>query len=206
MPHFANLSRLLHIRSCQQGFTLAEVLIALLILGEIATFTIPKVLHAQQNTQNNAKAKEAISMVMGAFQQAQLSGEIDQNTKLSDLTPYMNYTRFDNSGTISIDQIYTQGTHSCTGARPCIWMHNGGAILFSDYAFGGTGATDATYFKFDPDGKVTDGTTNGPGKAVSIFVYYNGRMTDEGHLAVGTSDSNNAYTANPSVVPPWFQW
>jgi prepilin-type N-terminal cleavage/methylation domain-containing protein len=49
------------------GFTLAELLIALAILGEIATFTIPKILSSQQNGTNKAKAKEAFSMVSSAY-------------------------------------------------------------------------------------------------------------------------------------------
>ncbi len=40
-----------------KGFTLAELLMALAILGVIATFTIPKILGAQQSSSSNAKAK-----------------------------------------------------------------------------------------------------------------------------------------------------
>ncbi|MBL8031855.1 MAG: prepilin-type N-terminal cleavage/methylation domain-containing protein [Candidatus Doudnabacteria bacterium] len=46
-----------------KGFTLAELLIALVILGVIATFTIPKVLYANQNTKYNAIAKEAMGTI-----------------------------------------------------------------------------------------------------------------------------------------------
>lgn len=44
----------------QSGFTLAELLIALTILGVIATFTIPKILTAQQASTYNAIAKETM--------------------------------------------------------------------------------------------------------------------------------------------------
>ena len=43
------------------GFSLAELLLALLILGQIATFTIPKVLSAQESSQRKAVFKETIS-------------------------------------------------------------------------------------------------------------------------------------------------
>lgn len=46
-----------------KGFTLAELLIALAILGVIATFTIPKILQAQQNQKKQAILKETISIV-----------------------------------------------------------------------------------------------------------------------------------------------
>lgn len=43
------------------GFTLTELLIALVILGEIATFTIPKILNSQQNAKKAAIFKETLS-------------------------------------------------------------------------------------------------------------------------------------------------
>ena len=49
------------------GFTLAELLIALVILGIMATFTIPKVLQSQTNEKRIAISKETIALVYGAF-------------------------------------------------------------------------------------------------------------------------------------------
>ncbi len=43
------------------GFTLAELLIALAILGVIVTFTIPKILNSQTNNQKKAVFKETIA-------------------------------------------------------------------------------------------------------------------------------------------------
>ena len=45
------------------GFTLAELLIALLILGVVATFTIPKVLQSQANSQKKAVFRETLAVV-----------------------------------------------------------------------------------------------------------------------------------------------
>lgn len=47
----------------QKAFTLAELLIALAILGVIATFTIPKVLTANQNGTFKAIGKETAAML-----------------------------------------------------------------------------------------------------------------------------------------------
>src|ERR1051325_8786269 len=48
-----------------KAFTLAELLIALAILGVIATFTIPKVLQAMQDNQRKAVFKEVIASLSG---------------------------------------------------------------------------------------------------------------------------------------------
>ena len=61
-------------KGLNSGFTLAELLIALLILGEISTFTIPKIIYSQQNQKYNAIAKESAAMISAAYQQYQYSG------------------------------------------------------------------------------------------------------------------------------------
>lgn len=185
------------------GFTLAEILISLGILGVIATFTIPKVLMAQQDQKYNAIAKENIAMVAAAFQQAQLAGNISANTTAGDLTQYMNYVAVN---TREIDASYTQTNFGCTATNPCLFMANGSALRYSTTnAFGGTDTTNSMWFYIDPDGSY-GGTTDGPSKSVGIFLYYNGRIIDQGNLLTGTTNSNLGYTADPGRVPPWFRW
>lgn len=46
------------------GFTLAELLIALGILGVIATFTIPKILSAQQDSKTKPSPKKRLPCFM----------------------------------------------------------------------------------------------------------------------------------------------
>ena len=187
------------------GFTLAELLIALLILGEIATFTIPKIITAQANTKYNAIAKEDLSTVAAAFQQLQLAGGVSTSTKISDLTQYMNYVSFDTSS--SIDDVYTGANRNCSSNNWCLHMHNGSVIQWrNDASFSGSNTTNGIYIHIDPDGVYTDGTTNGPGKSVGIFLYYNGRLSDEGNMATGTVNSVNTYNPNTGNVPPWFSW
>ena len=60
----------------KHGFTLSELLIALGILGVIATFTIPKILNSQANSQKTAVFKEAIATVVDINYSGSLQGEI----------------------------------------------------------------------------------------------------------------------------------
>lgn len=59
-----------------KGFTLSELLIALAILGLIATFTIPKVLQNVETQSNRAKFKEAIGVINDLLMQGINSGAI----------------------------------------------------------------------------------------------------------------------------------
>ncbi len=116
------------------GFTLAELLISIAILGVIATFAIPKIMASSQNGQNVTKAKEAAAMLTGAYQRAQLDGIVTASTKPSDLTPYLNYVKINTSGTV-IDAQPTVSFRICAAASPCAKLHNGGVsyVLGSGY-------------------------------------------------------------------------
>ena len=180
-----------------QGFTLAELLITLAILGVIATFTIPKILVAQQNSTNNAIAKEMAGMVVGAYQQYQSQYSTTSGVGIEDLTQFMNYIAFDTSTLIDAKQ--NQGTSLCGSgtANYCLKLASGAMLRYgksSTYNFGGTSATNYVWFDVDPDGKVTDGTTNGPGKSIEFCMFYNNRLSTR-DVVSGTNND-----------PPWFNW
>ncbi|WP_373530916.1 type II secretion system protein [Vampirovibrio sp.] len=172
-----------------KGFTLTELLISLLILAEIATFTIPKLLSNQQNSSYNANAKEVMGTIAAAYQVYSLANTPTAATSASDILAYMNYVSIDTTSTV--DQSYTFGTRSCT-TYFCYKLHNGG-ILASNNAFGGTSPANTINFLFDPDG-TSDGTTNGPGKSLFIYLFFNGR--------INTFSTQN----NVPSDPPWFSW
>ncbi|MEB3285938.1 MAG: type II secretion system protein [Vampirovibrionales bacterium] len=188
----------------QRGFTLAELLISLAILGIIATFTIAKVLNTQQDNGYNSAAKEAAAMLSGAYYSLQSSEGVTADTQIGDMTQFMNYVSV---YTGLVDDAYTDTFLNCATVNyGCLKLHNGGIVAYrANVWFGGTDTTNGLPFFFDPDGEY-GGTTNGPGKSVSFFLFFNGRLVDRGNIPAGTGNSLTTYGAAPSKTPPWFQW
>ncbi len=191
------------------GFTLAELLIALAILGVIATFTIPKILTAQQSQQYNAIAKEDASILSGALQQASFQGTLNSGTRLIDLTPYMNYASIDTSGSV-IDGIPTVASLTCTASRPCIRLHNGSVMAPFCASGGFTGSTSLHLMEIyvDPNGQqdITS-VSDGPGKAVSLVLYYNGFLTSRDLELPSSVQMCGVPSSNaPQYKPSWFNW
>ncbi len=196
-------------RKIFRGFTLAELLISLAILGVIATFTIPKILSTQQNQKFNAVAKETAAMISGAYQAYQLSGASTTVMRTQDLTAYFNYASIDT--TSQVDDVPGGTSFNCNGGFPCYRLHNGGVLYYWTDNFC-NGTPTAIAYGFDPDG-VYSGTTNGTGKAVRFFLYNNGGLRTEGTLLsntvwnnTGTSNCNYNRSAIPASDPSWFSW
>jgi prepilin-type N-terminal cleavage/methylation domain-containing protein len=191
------------------AFTLAELLIALGILGMIATFTIPKVLQAQQNSKFNATAKEAASMIAGAFSAYQSGSSIAGSTGPKDLTPFMNYVAVVNDGSLVIDDYPTKNSFACSGHFVCLVLHNGAILEYGDnMTFGGTASTNAIFFYLDPDGKYSNSTST-PGKSLVLFMYPNGRITSYAGILSNTyTDFQGGLPNNPNAAfePDWFSW
>jgi prepilin-type N-terminal cleavage/methylation domain-containing protein len=194
------------VRNRFNAFTIAELLIALVILAVIATFTIPKVLSSQQNSSWNASTKEIMAAVTNARSILQANGLLNANTRMADITPYLNYVSVDTTSVI--DQQYNAATVSldCSTAS-CLKFANGGVMRYSANAyFAGTDTTNALWFEFDPDGRVTDGTTNGAGKAINFRIYYNGKVRTRGTIDMQTCNSAVCLDPDTTYDAPWFSW
>lgn len=189
-----------YFRKRLKGFTLAELLICLVILAEIATFTIPKILTSQTNTQNNARAKEVASMISAAYQQYSLNNTLSSGTTSGLLTQYMNYVKVDS--TTIIDNIPVYSTLDCSNASfTCLKLHSGGILVMRPTEnFGGTNTTNGVYFMLDPDGQLS---TN---KSVSFLLLYNGRITSNGACDATITSSQFTYTCSSAKDPSWFSW
>lgn len=190
------------------GFTLAELLIALAILGVIATFTIPKILVVQQHQQHIAQAKEVAAMFSGAFQQAKLAGLVTAATKPSDLTPYMNYVSLVTDGTV-IDASPGGTYHTCDTTFKCLKMASGGMVWLQDWSFGGTSSLYTIEISYDPDpmNNTTD-TADGPLKAVQFTLYYDGFITTRGKTKPNSCNvwDCTGMEPNSALDPSWFSW
>lgn len=188
------------------GFTLAELLIALAILGVIATFTIPKVIFAQQNQENSAAAKEALAMVAGAYQSYLLSGRASSSTTMGDFTQYMNYVKVETSGVMD-DHVGYNASFDCSTLL-CLRLHSGAVIypLANNKSFGGTATTNAILIYYDPDGQRANTSSDVAGKSLAFFVYYNGAITSRAKMKPGTADSSGTHSAVPTADPSWFSW
>ncbi|MEB3286154.1 MAG: type II secretion system protein [Vampirovibrionales bacterium] len=181
-----------------KGFTLAELLIALAILGVIATFTIPKVLTAQGSSKYNAMAKETVAMVSGAYAAFKVTGTASGNTQFSDFTPFMNYVKVDT--TTTFDEAQTLATRSCADWG-CLKLHNGG-ILWTEFTegFSGTSTNNGTWFCLDPDGIASND------KSACFIIYFNGRVTSWGQMLPNTVSNYDTYNPTTAYDPPWFSW
>jgi prepilin-type N-terminal cleavage/methylation domain-containing protein len=187
------------------GFTIAELLISLGVLALIATFTIPKIINIQQTSKLSAIAKEDMGAVSGAYQLYIRDNGYSSSVSLNTLTTYINYV---NNDTASIVDSYPgQASIDCSSGWKCYRMHNGSVMAFDPgQTFGATDPLAVTYFYVDPDG-VYSGSTNGSGKSVVFFLYYNQRMSTLGNATAGAHDSfGTTYNPDPTKDPSWLTW
>lgn len=178
-----------------KGFTLAELLIALAILGVIAAFTIPKVLLGEQHQKWRAIGKEAATAFDAAYKAYQMENTTTASTSATHLTPYFNYVRID---TTSAVDSYNGGTYTCSNTSPCYMQANGASYRFWEGTFSGTDELAVIILSVDPDGKATGN------ESLDLFLTYGGRVHSWGTMVPGTYDSWGPYFADPD--PPWFSW
>jgi len=116
-----------------RGFTLAELLIALMILGVIATFTIPKILTSQQDSKRLAIFKEVFAAADGVIYQNYMQGRIQLGgtTNASYLLSGLNAVKVCSSNAQS-EGCWTQaldGNLSSEAGEPGLLLHNGATII-----------------------------------------------------------------------------
>ncbi len=177
------------------GFTLAELLISLAILGVIATFIIPKIVQNQRNSNYNAIAKEAMATISNAYQAAKLNGTLSPNTLPQDLTQYMNYVAPVPFATV-LDYRPNHVLTSFTCAN-CIKLHNGAVLAPINSSFSAQSATcppnGLVNYVLDPDGYYS-----GVPNSLILTLTYEGRIGSRTYSCFGTN--------NTADDPDWFSF
>jgi hypothetical protein len=126
----------------------------------------------------------------------------------TDLTPYINYTKVDTSGAL-VDSLNTWANDNCNPAAAadnyyCLRMHNGATLAYPPgVGFGGTSSTNSMWFHVDPDGTYS-GLTSGNGKATSIILYYDGRVTSWGATEKPIESNAGSYAAAQIWLDPEY--
>lgn len=198
-----------------RGFTLAELLISLAILGVIAVFAIPKVLESSRDSKLNAVARESASMLRDAYSFYKIESYPEWNLLAVDANTFvnkMNYVKVDTTTTAAQMQTPPAGEvklDDCTATEPCLVLHNG-AMLQYDTAqtFSAANpnpnvpsATGAVFFNIDPDG------TQGAAGRFTVALFYNGRVTSgQAASEEGITYYNNTITpqnTDPSFFKYW---
>jgi prepilin-type N-terminal cleavage/methylation domain-containing protein len=103
------------------GFTLTELLVSLLILGEIATFTIPKILSSQHNGMKKAIFKEVIATLEQIkYQEIDIGGSTDTSANVF----------LDNLNAVKVfkTNAITEGCYPYAGSEPGANLHNGAFV------------------------------------------------------------------------------
>ncbi len=187
-------------RKCLKGFTLAELLICVALIGVISAIAIPKILTAQQNAETIAVTKEVFAMVSGAYTQYAASNTASASTTEMDLTPFMNYVKVVSGNQIDQNPGFSGGITCGSAGAHCLRIHNGSILMYFDYfSFGGTSNLNALGFIYDPDGVYT-----GLDDSIKFYLYFNGRISTRERMAPNTSSSINTLNPYAGADPAWY--
>jgi prepilin-type N-terminal cleavage/methylation domain-containing protein len=190
-----------HHATSTKGFTLSELLIALAILGLIATFTIPKVLTSVGEKGNLNVAKETLSSITSAYDVIRSENNGYGATTISgrNILDRMNFVElFATAG----DAGSPRASTCVTGTTTCILLHNGAILQTTDADVFTTATLGTIAFKVYPDG----------GGKVASAPALTALLTNDGRLITGTglTIGGNTYTVADgfaaAALPTWFKW
>jgi prepilin-type N-terminal cleavage/methylation domain-containing protein len=206
--------------SPKHAFTLAEVLIALALLGVIAAFSIPKILQVVGTQAKNAQAKEVMAMITDAYAAYKLQnnyGSTPPTTTVGeDLIPYMNHLGRKTTGLLDRSPNHVGPIDCALAEFVCLQLHNGAVLTLASrattniYSFGGNGPLNAINFNLDPDGTYSGTLLETPGSGLGIWMYYNGTLRTSGTIKPNTIRAEGIphNPGNPVFMaePGWFRF
>ncbi len=218
-----------------KGLTLAEVIIALVLLAVLATILLPPQLINTGEAKLLNQAKEVASELSLAYISLANLADTTDATTTADVIARANYVRIVNNGSQSIQVRFRvadgqpdQGCDStsgvlcistCTATKPCLVMQNGGLLQYdADANFNAITFPApppppynryALRFLFDPDGST-------PIQTASVFyLFFGGRVSTEQNidrtLVTDTDNVTPRYTStgvairDPEYIFSWTQ-
>ncbi len=189
--------------SDQPGFSLAELLITLAIMGILMAFTVPGILQAQGSTQSSkysSFSKDVAFMIMNAYEQyRQANTTVATNTTPGALSAYMNFVSVDTSTTQLVDGHPGTAVIACSASAACLKLHNGGVLQLQAENFNGSTTLNTIQFRFDPDGTYT-----GRQDSIQFELYYDGTLKTRGNAKTNSTHSSATLSSNSSYDPAWF--
>ena len=195
--------------SPKTGMTLVEILVALIVVAVIAVIAIPQVINAgsaDDVTHQRQVIKQVATQLEAAYTQYRLNTQTVPTTfKLLNLTPYLNYVSYDSTSQVDGTPCFSGTPIDCSSSYFCYHMNNGSMLVLNNSTFNNNSNTNAVHFWVDPDAKVT-GATGDIGKALNVYLYYNGRMKNRGAIDPFTYDSAGWTSPMTSCDPNWWSW
>jgi prepilin-type N-terminal cleavage/methylation domain-containing protein len=126
-------------KKAAKGFTLAEILVALSIIGLIAAFTIPKFVSSTDSQKRKAVIREAYSTVSESLYTGMQDGLVSTTTFPTYFVNNLRSARFCTTNATT-QGCWTAGNAMMNGAatRPALVFHNGAVLAgFTPAAFAG---------------------------------------------------------------------
>lgn len=124
----------------QKGFTLAELLIALALLGIIAAFTIPKVLQSSASQEAVAKIRETVSTLEQSWYNLRMTNAVSPGSTLyANIAPTLNTVAAGaGSGTAAGAPYVSVTTHPCATSALTSngWVQFANGVVISGLAGG----------------------------------------------------------------------
>ena len=213
-----------------KGFTLAEMLIALALIGIIAALLIPKLLGS---TNGNAKRSTVLQSAMAIthaledYSEGGTTNSIKASTSATSLMPYFNYIEVVTTGNLDGTEANGPGggesTWDCASEITCLRMHSGGYLGFLNGGFGNSANPGAPttgnptdlnsiWLLVDTDGSPSiNGKASDSNNSIWLVLYPTGKIKSWSTIDPGTAYINNSGALTAAVPlaasdPDWFYW
>lgn len=168
-----------YLKYAAPAFTLLEMLIAVVMVGVIAAFTIPNFLITVSKDTLNNQVKSQMQQIQLAVIRYKQDNSTATTVDSDDIAALMKYVSKKTAGTL------ITGGVACAALRPCYLFSDNSVVQVATAASG----DNFLYFNIDPDG-------SGVAKPVTImYDYTKNRITTRQNAGTGL-------LSNPTISPP----